>query len=57
MFGIVFKEVNGVFCFCSLGVKILKKNKLKIDFSRVGVYCMVFDDEGVVLFFLEVFVR
>ncbi|KAG0562080.1 hypothetical protein KC19_9G116500 [Ceratodon purpureus] len=33
----------------SSGVKILKKNKLKIDPSRAGTHRMVFDDEGVAL--------
>lgn len=34
---------------CSSGVKILKKNKLKIDPSRAGAQRMVFDDEGVAM--------
>lgn len=41
----------------SSGVKILKKNKLKIDPSRAGAHRMVFDDEGVALPPLEALAR
>jgi len=30
-------------------VKVLKKNKLKIDPARAGAHRMVFDDEGVAM--------
>lgn len=33
----------------SAGVKVLKKNKLKIDPARAGAHRMVFDDEGVAM--------
>lgn len=33
----------------SAGVKVLKKNKLKIDPTRAGAHRMVFDDEGVAM--------